>query len=78
MLTGGALSWSLCIVWKLNASVCTGTGKDSRGRLCSELEEQSRPHPDLTHSDRDPAAATALVFPAEEWVTILPSRSGTW
>lgn len=72
MIIGRALRWSLYIFWKLNAEhLCR-----HRGRLCSELEEQSRPHPDFTHLDRDPAA-TALVFPAEEWMTILPSRSGT-
>lgn len=74
MFLGGALRWSLYIVWKLDtyrvSSIGGDVGKDGRGRLCSELEEQNgpRPYPDLTHSVRD-SAATALVSPAEEWVT---------
>lgn len=68
MFLGGALRWTLS--GSSTPSIYGDAGKDSRGRLCSELEERNgpRPYPDLTHSVRD-SAATALVFPAEEWVT---------
>lgn len=48
MFPGRALRWHPTFPGKLTASLHTGTGKDSRGQLCFELGEWSRPHPDLT------------------------------